>query len=36
MPRVMLWGACYLVITAVVAFGLLHQDRYEPAIGAVG
>lgn len=36
MLRGMLWGACYLVLTAVVAFGLLHQDRHELAIGAVG
>ena len=34
--RVMLWGACCLVLTVVVAFGLLREDRYVLAIGAVG
>jgi hypothetical protein len=36
MLRVMFWGACCLVLTVVVAFGLLREDRYVLAIGAVG
>src|SRR5215208_4562671 len=36
MLRVMLWGASCLVLTVVVAFGLLREDRYVLAIGAVG
>jgi hypothetical protein len=36
MLRVGLWGACRLVLAIVVAFGLLREDRYVPAIGAVG
>jgi hypothetical protein len=36
MPRVMLWATCCLVLAVVVAFGLLREDRYVLAIGAVG
>jgi hypothetical protein len=36
MLRVGLWGACCPVLTAVVAFGLVREDRYVLAIGAVG
>jgi hypothetical protein len=36
MLRVALWAACCLVLTVVVAFGLLREDRYVLAIGAVG
>jgi hypothetical protein len=36
MLRVILWGACCLVLTVVVAFGLLREDRYVLGIGAVG
>ena len=36
MLRVTLWGVCYLVLMAVVvAFGLLSEDRYVLATGAV-
>jgi hypothetical protein len=35
MLRVGLWSACCLVLTTVVAFGLLREDRYVLAIGAV-
>jgi hypothetical protein len=36
MLRVGLWAACWLVLTVVVAFGLLREDRHVLAIGAVG
>jgi hypothetical protein len=36
MLRAALWAACCLVLTVVVAFGLLPEDRYVLAIGAVG
>ena len=36
MLRVGLWAACCLVLAVVVAFGLLREDRYVLAIGAVG
>jgi hypothetical protein len=36
MLRLGLWAACCLVLAAVVAFGLLREDRYVLAIGAVG
>jgi hypothetical protein len=36
MVRAALWAACCLVLAVVVAFGLLREDRYVLAIGAVG
>lgn len=36
MLRVGLQAACCPVLTVVVAFGLLREDRYVLAIGAVG
>jgi hypothetical protein len=33
---VLLWAACGLLLTLVVAFGVLREDRYVLAIGAVG
>ena len=36
MLHVMLQGVCCLVLTVVVAFGLLREDRDVLAFGAVG